>query len=74
MHWGIPLNYPNMSQIQISTDIPVPQSSARVSENNTEGLSPCSPPHYPRFKGKQSKEQVVVGDFWRVFDVMSGGN
>lgn len=50
MHWGIPLNYPNMSQIQISTDIPVPQSSARVSENNTEGLSPCSPPHYPRFK------------------------
>lgn len=48
MHWGIPLNYPYMSQIQISTDIPVPQSSARVSENNTEELSPLlSPALFP---------------------------
>lgn len=50
MHWGIPLNYPNTSQIQISPDIPVPQSSARVSENNSEELMPCSPPHYSQFK------------------------
>ena len=74
MHRGIPLNYPNTSQIQISTDIPVPQSSARVSENNTEELSPCSPLHYSQFKGKQSEEQVVVGEFCRDCDVMSGGN
>lgn len=46
MHGGIPLNYPNTSQIQISTDIPVPQSSARVSENNSEELSTRSPLHY----------------------------
>lgn len=64
MRWGIPLNYPNMSQIQISTDIPVPQSSARVSENNTEELAPCSPPlHYSQFKGKHGEEQVVAGGF-----------
>lgn len=64
MHWGIPLNYPGTSQIQISTDIPVPQSSARVSENNSEELSPCI---IPGLKGKQSAEQVVVGGFFFFF-------
>lgn len=74
MHWGIPINYPNTSQIQISPGIPAPQSSARVSENNTEELSPRSPLHYSCLKGKQNEEQVVVGDFRGDFDAMSGGN
>lgn len=35
---------------------------------------PALPRIIPSLKGKQSKEQVVVGDFCRDFDVMSGGN
>ena len=65
MHGGIPVSYPNTSQIQISPDIPAPQSTARVSENNTEELSARSPPHYSCLKGKQNEEQVVVGGFSR---------
>lgn len=35
---------------------------------------PALPRIIPSLKGKQSKEQVVVGDFCRDSDVMSGGN
>lgn len=67
MHRGIPLNCPYVPQIQISTDVPVFRSSARVSEKHNKDLSPPPPHHPPRiilgFKAKLSTEQVVVEDF-----------
>lgn len=47
MHWGIPLNYPNTSQIQISPDIPVPPDPQLGCQKITARNSrPGSPPHY----------------------------
>lgn len=49
MHMGIPLNYPYVPQIQISTDVPVFRTSPRVSEKHSKDLSPRIPPHYSWF-------------------------
>lgn len=47
MHWGIPLNYPNTSQIQISPDIPVPPDPQLGCQKITARNSrPGAPPHY----------------------------
>lgn len=56
----------------LTFQFPNPQLGCqKITVRNSRPALPCI---IPGLKGKQSEEQVVVGDFYRDFDVMSGGN